>query len=340
MVKNLFSEEFKSLSKSLENKSYTKEIKALKSKIYFIKKDFENKVILKSKKIYDCLISKGYTVDDFSYKDGGIAGFLRKTSEGIIVYPGIRVSDCIHNPDKWVSKTQNKRDEILSFIKEKKLADSIADLTNVFDNEFTKYNTALEIKNYLYVFGILSEVQKKVIEYREENDVILISDISELLYEIIKDDNIPFVFEKVGNTFKNFLIDEFQDTSHYQWKNFKPLIIESLATGDQNIIVGDLKQSIYRWRGSDSSIMNSVVKSDIDNSVSETVNLNTNWRSGEEISEFNNFIFTKIPSLFEDDSIKNRLGKIYNKEINQEVTKDMSKKGYVEVVFRKEDDEK
>ena len=68
-----------------------------------------------------------------------------------------------------------------SFIKEKKLADSIADLTNVFDNEFTKYNTALEIKNYMYVFGILSEVQKKVIEYREENDVILISDISELL---------------------------------------------------------------------------------------------------------------------------------------------------------------
>ena len=106
-------------------------------------------------------------------------------------------------------------------------------------------------------------MKNQVRAYRDENEVILISDISELLYEVIKDDNIPFVFEKVGNTYKNFLIDEFQDTSHYQWKNFKSLIEESLASGDENIIVGDIKQSIYRWRGSDSDIMENVISSDI-----------------------------------------------------------------------------
>ena len=337
MLKNLFSEEFKSLSQSIENRSYSKEIKSLRSKVYSIKRDFEARVISKAKDIYSCLKSESYTVDDFSYKDGGIAGYIRKTSKGIISYPGTRVLECVDNSDKWVSKSHKRKSEIVSFINES-LIDSIGELVGIFENEFIKYNTAMEIKNYLYVFGILSELQKKVIEYRDENEVILISDISELLYEIIKDDSIPFVFEKVGNTFNNFLIDEFQDTSNYQWKNFRPMISESLASGDQNIIVGDIKQSIYRWRGSDSKIMNDTVKSDIDNNFIETLYLNTNWRSGEHIIKFNNRVFSKIPNLIEDITIRSRLERIYNQDVNQKVSEQMSNQGYVEVIFKNQDE--
>ena len=202
------------------------------------------------------------------------------------------------------------------------------------------YNSALEIRNNVYTYGILSELQKNLRDYRDEKEVILLSDISELLYEVIKDEDIPFVFEKVGNTFRNFLIDEFQDTSFYLWKNFKSLIKESLSSGDENIIVGDIKQSIYRWRGSDSEIMNQGINTDIDDNLSQLNHLRTNWRSGEKIIEFNNQIFSLITNSFENEQIRNHLKRIYNKDISQKVREDMMGKGYVEVTYREKGEEK
>ena len=333
MLKNLFTEEFKSLSKSIENKNYNSEIKSLKSKIYLVKSEFENLVAAKAKEIYELIINNGYDVVDFSYKESGVAGFIKKTSNGIISYPGSRVFECINNSNKWVSKDKENKEEIISFI-DRNLMSNMKEFISYFEKKYIKYNTALELKNYLYVFGILSELQKQVVNYRDENEVILISDLSELLYEIIKDDNIPFVFEKVGNTYDNFLIDEFQDTSKYQWENFKAMIKESLSYGNENLVVGDIKQSIYRWRGSDSKIMDSTINSEIDESLIKTKNLNVNWRSGENIVEFNNNIFSSISSFVEDEKIKKHLNKIYNDDIKQEVSSDMKKKGYVEILFQ------
>ena len=124
--------------------------------------------------------------------------------------------------------------------------------------------------------------------------MILISDLNELLKEIIGNDDVSFIFEKTGNRFNNFLIDEFQDTSHFQWKNFKPLIEESISSGDENLIVGDVKQSIYRWRGSDPSIMQTHVKKDINSELISSYQLKSNWRSGEIIVDFNNNLFSNI----------------------------------------------
>jgi len=133
---------------------------------------------------------------------------------------------CLEDNSNWINKTNQKKEEIISLI-ERSINSELLILIQFFDHEFLKYNTANELRNNIYSFGITGILKNQIREYRDENEVVLISDISELLYEIIRDDNIPFVFEKVGNSFKNFLIDEFQDTSHYQWKNFK-LLIESL----------------------------------------------------------------------------------------------------------------
>ena len=333
MLKNLFNEEFKSLSESIENKNYNSEIKSLKSKIYLVKSEFENLVVSKAKEIYELILNNGYDVIDFSYKENGVAGFIKKTSNGTITYPGSRVFECFNNIEKWVSKDNKNKEKIISFI-ERDLMTNMKEFVSHFEKKFIKYNTALELKNYIYVFGILSELQKQVVNYRDENEVILISDLSELLYEIIKDDNIPFVFENVGNTYDNFLIDEFQDTSKYQWENFKAMIKESLSYGNENLVVGDIKQSIYRWRGSDSKIMDSTINSQIDESLIKIKNLNINWRSGQNIVEFNNNIFSNISSSIKDEKIKKHLNEIYNVDIKQQVSGEMKKRGYVEILFQ------
>jgi len=339
MTRNLFSEDFKALSDKMPNGGHTEKIKELRKKVYSVKKDFEKEVITESSTLADIINKNGFSTEDFSYKDRGVAGFIRKTSEGLIGYPGVRVLSCVESPESWVTNKHEERDKVISFVNDK-LFSKLIKLVEIFENKYPMYNSALEIRNNVYTYGILSELQKYVRDYRDEKEVILISDISELLYEVIKDEDIPFVFEKVGNSFRNFLIDEFQDTSFFQWKNFKSLIKDSLSSGDENIIVGDIKQSIYRWRGSDSEIMNQDINIDIDDNLSQLNHLRTNWRSGEKIIESNNHIFSLITNSFENEQIRNHLKRIYNKDITQKVREDMMGKGYVEVTYREKGEEK
>lgn len=332
MVKTLFSEEFKSVSNEFSIKDISKSVKELKKEIYLVKKNFEKKIKSQSIKILDSLKKEGYDVNDFKFKEKGIFGYLNNLSIGLINPPGKRVLSCLEDNSNWINKTNQKKEEIISLI-ERSIKSELLILIQFFDDELLKYNTANELRNNIYSFGITGILKNQVREYRDENEVILISDISELLYEVIRDDNIPFLFEKVGNTFKNFLIDEFQDTSHYQWKNFKLLIEESLASGDENIIVGDIKQSIYRWRGSDSDIMENVISSEIESDLQNITHLNTNWRSGEKIISFNNMIFSSLYNQINHEIIKDHINQIYNNSLVQKTSYKMIDKGYVEIVF-------
>ena len=332
MTKNLFNEDFKSLEDKLPRKNFSKEIKLLKSEVFDVKKKFEKKVSSKSSVIYEIILKNNFSLNDFSYGKNGICGFIKNSAEGNIKYPGSRVFSCRVNADAWVAKNQKNRDEVISLIKSD-LFHKLDDLVEVFEKDFPKYNTSIDISNNIYAFGILGELQNCLREYRDENEIILISDISELLYQIIKDESIPFVFEKVGNNINHFLIDEFQDTSHFQWKNFSALIKETLASANENIIVGDIKQSIYRWRGSDSQILNNDIFNDIPSELCEVNKLKINWRSGENIVSFNNEVFVDIHRYFDSENIKNHLHKIYNKDLSQISRTDMKGKGYIEVCF-------
>lgn len=166
---------------------------------------------------------------------------------------------------------------------------------------FSEMDTLKTISSNLYHLGLFSSVLKYVDQYRLANHTILLSDTNELLASIIGDQDSPFLYEKVGNRFTNYLIDEFQDTSYSQWKNIQPLLAESLGVGGDNLIIGDEKQSIYRFRGSDPSLLRDLhtlpflqpkgvghkVKGD---KLSE----NTNYRSSSDVVRFNNTLFTAI----------------------------------------------
>ncbi|MDE6333921.1 MAG: UvrD-helicase domain-containing protein, partial [Muribaculaceae bacterium] len=134
--------------------------------------------------------------------------------------------------------------------------------------------------------------------YRRDNNLIVLADTNSLLGAIISESDTPFIYERVGVELDNFLIDEFQDTSRLQWHNLKPLLSNSLSAENDNLIIGDVKQSIYRFRGGDPSLLGSQVASR-DFPYSHTIRgdrpgENTNYRSSHQVVRFNNSLFTRI----------------------------------------------
>ena len=162
------------------------------------------------------------------------------------------------------------------------------------------YQSAVEINRYYFTLGILADIDTKVREYCTENNMMLISDTTELLSKIIEGTDTPFVYEKIGSRVDHYMIDEFQDTSSLQWANFLPLVKNSLASGNMNLIVGDVKQSIYRWRNSDWKLLNEQLDIDFRREGVFHDSLDVNWRSSRNVIEFNNTVFKCGAVLLQD----------------------------------------
>ena len=188
------------------------------------------------------------------------------------------------------------------------LGKTLIEALHYYDENIVFYNSAVSVLSYIYALGILSDVLHNVHLIATSDNSFLLSDAGELLNLITREDQSPFIYEKVGNRYENFMIDEFQDTSIIQWNNFKPLIDNSMAEGHDNLVVGDVKQSIYRWRNSDWHILGTVLQSMVDSKRIFSEPLATNWRSRSNIIRFNNSIFTIIPEQvdksLEDDCFR------------------------------------
>ncbi len=155
------------------------------------------------------------------------------------------------------------------------------------------------IRRSLFLFGLLGYIGEFISNYRRDNNTILISDTNELLTRIMQDELTPFIYERLGVFLDHFLIDEFQDTSKMQWRNLRPLVMESLSNGDDNLIIGDEKQCIYRFRNSDPELLATIVRQDVNEGLSHEVTVergncvaeNTNYRSTPNVVKFNNTLF-------------------------------------------------
>lgn len=181
------------------------------------------------------------------------------------------------------------------------------------------------LRNNVYYLGLLSYISRYMRKFRLENSTILLSDTNTLLSAIIGDSDSPFLYEKIGTKFENYLIDEFQDTSYSQWHNLEHLVRESSANGGDNLVIGDEKQSIYRFRGSDSSLLHNlaVTMKDLETEEKGTkAEENTNWRSSVEVIQFNNTLFSAM-------SDNGNFKEIYNSVAQHISPKNYDKHGYV-----------
>ncbi|MFT4092268.1 MAG: UvrD-helicase domain-containing protein [Niabella sp.] len=175
------------------------------------------------------------------------------------------------------------------------------------DEKIETYKLALAFQQNLYYLRLMQEIAWLLTGYRSEKGNLLISDAQKLVTGITDDAgaNPSFIWEKVGNRYRNFLFDEFQDTSTRQWKSFKTLLLNALSTASgrqtDHLIVGDVKQSIYRWRSGDWNILHQQAKQDVKPEYVIEDSLEENYRSAKNIIEFNNFLYKKIPELLQHD---------------------------------------
>lgn len=189
----------------------------------------------------------------------------------------------------------------------------------------------------IYYLGLIKAIKDNINKFREENNIIPLNETNRILKDIINDDDTPFIYERIGSYLNHFLIDEFQDTSSLQWHNLEPLVKNSLGEGHDNLIIGDVKQSIYRFRNAEPMLIQKTVPQSFHPNCDirgNTPEENTNWRSNSDVVKFNNSMFTQLVKTLSDVSVVDdnrsvRLGDIYGNVIQR--VKNADKPGYVEV---------
>ncbi len=208
----------------------------------------------------------------------------------------------IDQPERWFKEGKNNTalyQQLNPILKEIK----------IFQEEHIgNFMLAEAFSQNLYHLKLILDIVQLLSEYRNENGNLLISDAQKLVTGITNDVGADpsFIWEKVGHRYRNFLFDEFQDTSIRQWKSFRVLLSNALSTtipskhASSHLIVGDTKQSIYRWRAGDWNILHHQAQQDVNpDNVSES-SLKENYRSSKNIIDFNNHLYQHVPSLLQN----------------------------------------
>jgi len=284
--------------------------------------------------------------DRWNHGANGVAGYFKKLynldkkpdfSQDVMLKA--RALEGMENAEMWTGKTDRNKIAYKSLVEEK-----LKPLLNRAEKErkeiWRQYYSAVVTLRNINELRLLKTIADKVKEINRKTNRMQLSDTQFLLNKIIGTSDSPFIYEKIGTRIDNIMIDEFQDTSILQWKNFKVLLNECLSHNSENLIVGDVKQSIYRWRNGDWGILNGIEK---EMTKAEIKNLDTNYRSQDNVVNFNNAFFSKAAKT---DSTKieeaigpenkgkvfaGRMEKAYN-DVAQKTNKHNGK-GFVKATF-------
>lgn len=302
-VSEAFDETFFSLPESeLEHLTSLETFNDFKKKLLQILEPFVKDLQQFGKQAMAHMQQHGLSVDDFQYKDGGVAGYLSKLQKASmydIPEPKKRAMDAVRSTDGlefWCAKKAANASQVQQCV-QSGLQDILNRSVDLYQNQGRMYFSALEVYKNLDVFALVVELFNHLRVYSEEHDIFLLSMASPFLAKLIGNDDAPFIYEKTGEFLKYFMIDEFQDTSRMQWQNFYPLFVNSLAEGKRSLVVGDVKQSIYRWRNSDWNLLHSELLKEFAGYKPEVENLPFNFRSSKEVVTFNNWCFSSIAGM-------------------------------------------
>ncbi len=318
----VFKEEFSSESSSIFQAISNKEqLNSFRNNLYKTIANTEKKLAEFADSGIAIISDNGLDDSDFFQKGRGIGSYFRKLQSKTIERPNAFIDKLLDGPESWPSGDSSNKELVIQLANDKLLS-LVKDLLAYLNENFKKYNSAKVILRNLHTLGILSDLSEKITQYRIQHNSFLLSDSSAFIYRIIDNNVSPFIYEKIGNRYNNFLIDEFQDTSKMQWKNFLPLIENSISQGYDCLLVGDVKQSIYRWRNSSWEILANEIHKDFQEEYIKIKNLKFNWRSCKTIVEFTNTLFPKAIEVVEQDIEKKSSGFL---ESNPEMKSTISK---------------
>lgn len=334
----LFKENYMLLDEQVVKKFEDKHfLKNFRDFLHTVTKEFEEQLTGIADSALQVIRQAGLELSDFKSGKTGCASWFYKLKAGNFDAPSATVRKGGEDPEMWVTKTSSRKSDIEAVRGE--LMRFLQQALEGFDRKNAAYLSARQLAGNLYQLGILHDLYGEVRNYCDEKGVMLLSDTTHILNLLIAGNDTSFLFEKCGNYYKHLMIDEFQDTSSMQWKNFKPLMVNSLGEGAKAMIVGDVKQSIYRWRNGDWGLLAKGVEEQFRHLGVNQVVLKDNWRSAKDIVEFNNDFFETAAAALsrlylseagEDDKRADMILEAY-RELRQ--TPRRQKTAYVEVSF-------
>ena len=317
-----------------EGKTYAKEhLKEVRKGCETLARAFVKDVEVAANAVLDVFQQHGISPEDSN------RGFLKALynyrdldPRAVIAPPTASFMDKAGDSGKWFASSKDKyRIEL-----EGDLEGPLNAFCDLFGKRYREYTTARLIGAQVYGLGIAGELRKAFEEVQREKNVISIEDSNTILKDIIDGSDAPFVYEKLGVRFEDFLLDEFQDTSTIQWENFRPLLQNSEAGGFDNLVVGDVKQSIYRWRGSDWNLLDAGLQEEFGMKPGSETVLDGNYRTCRAIVDFNNRFFPyaaeQLDNILGGDDIR----RIY-KDVDQQVRVDEKADGSVDIEFREDE---
>ncbi|MCD8310850.1 MAG: UvrD-helicase domain-containing protein, partial [Prevotellaceae bacterium] len=240
------------------------------------------------------------TITDLKSGARGICGYFLKLRAGKLSADDLcnkTFQDCMESAENWVSKAHKRRQEITR-VAETCLLPLLKETEARRERAAYTVNSCTLTLKHLNKLQLLNFIDEEMREQNHARNRFLLTDTNTLLHRMIREGDTSFVFEKIGAELHNLMIDEFQDTSRMQWDNFRLLLVEGLSQGADSLIVGDVKQSIYRWRSGDWRILESLDKQLPFPVRIET--LKTNRRSAPCIVRFNNRFFTGAVNCLSD----------------------------------------
>ena len=288
--------------------------KTVDNSLYNFAKVLTNEVVKKnSKQLFDFLADPK-NIQAFNVAlNSGISNLIPKVKECVSnIYELLKGPDIKANNyfTKFLDALNNSANPFLIKDLDKKVEKKIADQSFVNKNSAkvnesaiclyleqirdygTVYASYKKILDLTYQLGLLGDINASMQDFTNENNTILLSGTNDIVKRIIDGCETPFIYERIGMYLHNFLLDEFQDTSRMQWENLLPLVRNGLANGHDSLIIGDVKQSIYRFRNSDPQLLHSQLKVDFSNdSIKYNEGRSINWRSARNIVHWNNAFF-------------------------------------------------
>jgi len=257
-------------------------------------KDFEKKLQHIGQAAILQMQEAGLSVADFAFGKRGVAGYLEQLSYAKKMAPTQRALAAKDNVSDWYTK-KHPQQATIKYLVENGLQEKLKSAIDYYHKNSTDYHTARSIMHFMYALGVLDALIIQLRNLRIEKNILLVSDTNLLLQQIIGENETPFVYEKIGAFYHHFLLDEFQDISDFQWANLKPLLTNGLAMGHCSMLVGDAKQSIYRWRGSNWQLLAHQIFNEVPDH--QAYFLLHNWRSLPAIVQFNNTFFAHSSHL-------------------------------------------
>ena len=344
---NIFREYYKTNSKKLNERLLEEGFfKQYTTKLRQMRNEAEVEMQNEAAQFFDALNHNGIEIDDLNNGKNGPAGYFIKIKKGIynntIVTKRLQKVLDEGSESSWVKQKSSKEtQDIVRELANSTLTPLVHHAEDVRQKNWYIYGSAVLTLRHLNQLRLLNSIENKVRMMNVEQNRFLLSDTHTLLHSLIHDTDSPFIFEKIGNYLENIMIDEFQDTSTVQWQNFKVLLEECMSHGEQqgNLIVGDVKQSIYRWRSGDWRMLNNIEREfPYLNSMLNVCSLDTNYRSSRRVITFNNAFFKRASELeyadqkssTPDTSSPEQLKKAYS-DVAQKVPSFRDNHGYVSI---------